>query len=163
MAIKEIQSKKKNCSNTKDPKKCVERINSKINKLQWKTDETELGRLEIQGLKNVDLSRGDYLVILMDTDCEHCREAVPELNNLAEENGMPDLIALAPSDDGKRKRFIEEFQPVFPIGQISDDDFWRLLGEGDIPRIFLLHDRRVQRIWDGKVPDEDMIKAIKKH
>jgi hypothetical protein len=135
---------------------------SKINKFQSKTDETELGHLEIQGLKNVDLSRGDYLVILMDTDCEHCREAVPELNNLAEGKDIPTLIALTPNEDGKRKRFIEEFQPVFPIGQISEDDFWRLLGEGDIPRIILLHDRRVQRIWDGKVPDEAEIKKVRR-
>lgn len=133
---------------------------SKIKKFQWKTDEMELGRLEIQGLKNVDLSRGGYLVILMDTDCEHCREVIPELNNLAEGSGIPSLIALTPNEDGKRKKFIEEFQPAFPIGQISEDDFWRLLGEGDIPRIFLLHDRRVQRIWDGKVPDEAEIKAV---
>ena len=62
---------------------------SRIDKDQFKPHKMELGHLEIQGLKNVDLSRGDYLVILMDTDCSHCREDVPELNSLAESKGIP--------------------------------------------------------------------------
>lgn len=135
---------------------------SKVRNFQWKTDEMELGRIEIQGLKNVNLSRGDYLVILMDADCLHCREAIPELNSLSEVKGLPPLIALTPNEERQRKKFIEEFQPVFPIGQVSEDDFWRLLGEGDIPRIILLHDRQVQRIWNGKVPHEAEIKKVNK-
>jgi hypothetical protein len=136
---------------------------SKIKQFQWRTDKMELGRLEINGIKNVDLSRGDYLVILMDTDCQHCREAIPELNGLAEVKGIPNLIALTPNGDTQRKKFIEAFQPAFPVVQIREDDFWRLLGEGNVPRIMLLHDRRVQRIWDGKVPDEAEIKKVGKH
>lgn len=117
-----------------------------------------LGRLEINGLDKIDLNRGDYLVLLMDTGCEHCQEAVFDINLLAERKDIPGLIALCTNDEENRVRFINEFQPGFPIGQISKDAFWRLLGEGDIPRIILLRNGRIQKAWDATVPRADSVK-----
>ena len=47
----------------------------------------------------------------------------------------------------------------FSIGQIKEDIFWRLLDKGEIPRIMLVNDRRVKKVWDETVPTEEMIRA----
>lgn len=133
---------------------------SRILQTPLKTAEIELGRLQVQGLKNVDLSHGSSMIILMETDCSHCQEAMPELNMLADTLIIPIIIGLVPNGDELRMKFIDEFQPAFPIEQVSDDVFWRLLGDGHIPRIFLLRDGRILKVWDGTVPDEKSIREV---
>ncbi len=124
-----------------------------------KTVQTELGSLQIQGLDYVDLTQGTYVVVLLDTDCSHCEEAVPQLNMLTETAHVNGIIALCTNDESERTQFAQEFQATFPIGQIGDDDFWRLLGHGDIPRYILASDGKVRKVWDQQVPDQDMIEA----
>jgi thiol-disulfide isomerase/thioredoxin len=125
----------------------------------WETIEIELSKLQIEGVDKVDLSTGAHLIIIMDTDCEHCKEALPELDALAEAPDLPPVIALSMNDASARRGFMEEFQPAFPFGQIEADAFWRLLGLGDLPRTILLKDRRVQSVWEHHVPDRTLIEA----
>jgi thiol-disulfide isomerase/thioredoxin len=132
---------------------------SRISQSPWETIEIELSKLQIDGVDKVDLSRGTHLIVIMDTDCDHCKEALPELDALAEATDLPSLIALSMNDESARTKFVEEFQPAFPLGQIEEDVFWRLLGLGDVPRTILLKDMRVQRVWDHHVPDRKLIEA----
>lgn len=132
---------------------------SRISQSPWQTIEIELSKLQIRGPNGVDLSRGSHLIILMDTDCEHCKEALPELDALAEATDLPPVTALCPNGESGRTRFIEEFQPAFPLVQIEESVFFRLLGLGDVPRTILLKDMRVQRVWDRHVPDRKTIEA----
>ena len=132
---------------------------SRISQSPWDTIEIELSKLQIEGVDKVDLSRGTHLIIIMDTDCDHCKEALPELDALAEATDLPSLIALSMNDESARTKFIEEFQPAFPLGQIEEDVFWRLLGLGDVPRTILLKDMRVQSVWDHHVPDRKLIET----
>ena len=118
-----------------------------------------LGQLQIKGLGNIDLGHGSYLITLIDTECLHCQEAVPEFNVLSETKDLPVVIGLCINEEQQRKSFVEEFQPVFPIGQIAEEDFWRLIGDGDIPRTIFLTDGRVRRVWDQKVPEKEEIKG----
>ncbi len=123
--------------------------------------ETEFGHLKIRGmgLEGIDLNRGTHLIILMETGCLHCQEAVMEFNALAEAFPAFSMAAICANDEPPRREFMREFEPVYRIGQISDDDFWRLLGDGDIPRVFLLNEGRVLKVWDVEAPNEDMIQA----
>jgi len=105
------------------------------------------------------LRRGAYLIILMDTGCLHCQEVVPELNSLVEAAELPAVIGLSMNEDSERKAFVEQFQPLFSIGQIKEDIFWQLLDKGEIPRIILVNDRRVKKVWDETVPTAEMIRA----
>ncbi|MBW1896336.1 MAG: hypothetical protein JRI47_04700, partial [Deltaproteobacteria bacterium] len=118
-----------------------------------------LGPIEIQGLEEVDLNRGTHLIIVMATDCDHCQESILEINMLVDMLDLPSPIGLCTNEESERKMFLEEFEPFFPIGQISDDDFWRLLAEGDLPRVILVSDGRIVQVWDQMVPDEDTIRA----
>ena len=132
---------------------------SRISQSPWETIESELSKLQIEGVDKVDLSSGTHLIIIMDTDCEHCKEALPALDALAEAPDLPPLIALSMNNESARRRFVEEFQPAFPLGQIEENAFWRLLGLGDVPRTILLKDKRVQSVWDHHVPDRKLIEA----
>jgi len=119
----------------------------------------EFDPIQVHGFGDVDLSTGGYLIVLMGTDCLHCQEAIPELNMLSENSDLPMLIALCTSQEADCIEFTEEFLPVFPIGHISDDLFWRLLSDGDLPRTILLEDGRTRQVWDQTVPTRDDIQA----
>ncbi len=106
-----------------------------------------------------DLSHGKHIVILMATDCPHCREEMENLNKIAEDKGLPDVIAFVMNNKEQRDDFIFEFEPAFEIYQIKDDDYWRLLGDGEIPRIILINDGIVIKKWDLTPPDINSLKA----
>jgi len=72
---------------------------------------------------------------------------------------LPPIIALCTSEEADCIEFVDEVQPIFPIGHISEDLFWHLLADGDMPRIILLHNGRIEKVWDQTVPDEYAIKA----
>jgi hypothetical protein len=55
--------------------------------------------------------------------------------------------------------FVEEFQPDFPIGCVSDRLFFELLGDSDVPRILLFTNWQVAHAWEETVPKEDVIRA----
>jgi hypothetical protein len=67
---------------------------------------------------------------------------------IAEDKGLPDVIAFVMNNKEQRDDFIFEFEPAFEIYQIKDDDYWRLLGDGEIPRIILINDGIVIKKWD---------------
>jgi hypothetical protein len=128
---------------------------TRVDPNQIKTGDILLGDFQIEGLDRVDLALGDYLLVLMDTGCSHCRDAVAALNWLAEDPDLPEVIALSSNGEEQLKTFRKELQAIFPIGRITEEDFWRLLGDGDVPRTFLVRDRVVQEVWDTEIPDED--------
>lgn len=133
---------------------------SRIDLHQSQGVDLEIGYIHIRGLDNIDLNYGVYLIILMDTGCLHCHEIVPELNMLAKATDLPSVIALSTNEELQRIKFVEEFQPIFPIGQIKEEIFSRLLNDRDIPCIILISDGHVQHVWDQTIPDKDRIKAV---
>jgi len=132
---------------------------SRITQSPWETIEAELSKLQIQGSDTVDLSRGAHIIILMDTECEHCKEVIPEMDRLAEARDLPAVIVLSMNEESARMKFVEEIHPAFPLRQIGEDVFWRLLGHGDVPRIILLKDERVVGVWDKDVPSGDIVRS----
>ena len=132
---------------------------SRITQSQPDTFAIELSQIQIGGVETVDLRHGTHIVFLMDTDCLHCQEMVAELNSLAQETDLPSVIALCMNDENQRRRFLEEFQPLFPIGQISEEDFFRLLADADIPRVLLVHEGQIRQVWDQSIPDKEAIKG----
>lgn len=117
---------------------------------------------EIQDDVQTDLKHGTYILILMSTDCLHCREAVGELNTWAEETDFPGLVALSANDTGQIQAFVKEFQPVYPIVKITEDAFWRLLGDGTTPRLILLRNQAILKVWDEIIPPIDSVREAMK-
>lgn len=119
--------------------------------------------LVVSGL-TTDVLRGLHLVALIDTGCEHCQASIPALNQLsAQLNGSPSLAALCSNKEQEVTQFQQKFSAQFPIGRISHDDFLRLFERGQPPRIFLLRDSAVVKIWDGTVPLEAEVKSLASH
>jgi hypothetical protein len=119
----------------------------------------DVGQLEIEGVKGIDLQNTPYLLAIMDLDCGHCLELVEGLNALAKEPEIPALIGLCINDENRRKRFMEEFEPAFPIGRIGENDFWRLLADADLPRVLYVRNGRIQKAWNQTVPDKDALQS----
>lgn len=134
---------------------------SAISQPQSKAVGVELGDLPVQDLDQFDLSHGEYLIILLDTECSHCQEAVPQLNALAAASDLPRVVSLCKNEEWQRMLFTATYHPTFPIGQMSEADFMRLLADGETPRILLVRDRRVLHVWDKTIPSKETIKAAR--
>lgn len=124
---------------------------------EYGLNKIELGIVKPAGLGAVDFGRGTHLVLLMGTDCHHCLELLPEVEMLALTPGLPGMVAFCLDSDEERRRFVEEYQPSFPLGRIDDDLFWKLLGNGSTPRLLLIRQGRIEKIWDQEIPAPEMI------
>jgi thiol-disulfide isomerase/thioredoxin len=133
---------------------------SRISLSQAKTAEIDLRHLEIENLDPIDLKHGMHLVVLMDTDCLHCQKGVEQLNALAQQPNVPPITALFMNKESERRKFAEEFRPIFSIKQVNEDVFWRLLGDGDIPRTILFRDGLVLQVWDEKIPEKESLSIL---
>lgn len=109
--------------------------------------------LAVDGLP-ADLATGTHLVLLMSTECTHCRESVPAVNALVADDRLPRLVALATEDEVERGLFREDYQARFQIGQISKQAMTSMVNE-KFPRLFLVRNGVVERTWDGTVPTPD--------
>jgi thiol-disulfide isomerase/thioredoxin len=116
-----------------------------------------LSAAEVKGLEGIDLARGSYIVVLMGTDCPHCQELLPDIERLAEEPGIPKVVALSKNNEAQRKEFVEKYEPLFPIGEVSEKVFWRLLGISQMPKFLLVQEGKVRKAWDNAVPQKQMM------
>ena len=133
---------------------------SQTEQSSWEKIEDEIARLEVLGLDDIDFSQGEYLIVLMATDCDHCQDVVPELNSLSQGPNPPSVVGLCANYEEQVSMFLEEFQPTFRIGRIKENAFWHLLREGEMPRIILVRDKKVQQVWDHTIPTRQMIDEI---
>jgi hypothetical protein len=105
------------------------------------------------GLKEIDLMKGQHLLVLMSTSCRHCQETVFDLNGLAETDHLPPVLGLCTDDEAQRSHFRGLFQPTFDLYQISEDLFDDLLAGSELPRVLLVRNGLIEKTWDGEVPD----------
>src|SRR5262249_38523438 len=108
-----------------------------------------------------DLYHGLHLVALIDADCDHCQESVPAFNQIFEKKGsLRSFAALSSSPPNRLQWLVQEFGAKFPIGKISEADFMKLLTvRGSTPRIFLLRDGAILKMWEVEVPSDAEIKS----
>ena len=106
-----------------------------------------------------DLSVDRHIILILATDCSHCREEMDNLNMIAEDKTLPEVISVCINDQKQIEDFIFDFDPAFEIYQINSNDFWRLLGDGEIPRTILVNDGIIVKKWDFLVPDIDDLKT----
>ena len=125
--------------------------------------ETKLGDFPVEGLGPIDLHVGSFLIVVMDTGCAHCLDVIPEINILAERPDLPPVVGLCANGESERMAFADDFHPLFALGQIEDEVFWRLLGDGDMPRTILVRDGFVKRVWDVDPPTADAITTVSFH
>ena len=128
-----------------------------------KVERLDLRTMKIEGLPSSRYDKGDALIVLMTTDCIHCKEAVIPLNIYADHPGFPLIIALSPNSEHEVDAFDAQHQPVYSIGRVALKEFQRLLHNNTVPYYLLLKQHRVVQRWDGYLPEpEELISIISK-
>lgn len=123
------------------------------------SEENILSNVKINGI-TFDISKGNHLLAIIDTGCDHCQANVPNFNQLFEQQAnLAPFAAVCPNNEVELKYFKDKFKPSFPIGFISNDDFLKLLKGGDTPRTILVRDGKPLKIWDGHAPPQEEVKA----
>ena len=86
-----------------------------------------------EGKGRVDLSEGDKLLAIYNTECDHCQELAKAISSLEKNtNHFPEFYAL-----------------LFSEGDVSIDvqTFFDLIGTSP-PRIYWLENGKVKEVWD---------------
>lgn len=105
--------------------------------------------LELTGT-SVELSSGTYLVELFSPRCGRCAMAVPKLNHWSETPGVPPIVALHtfPPDSPHLADFVRQLEPKYEIASISSSDWKRLTWRHGWPRLALVRDGVILRVWE---------------
>lgn len=110
-----------------------------------------------------DLRHGEFIVAMLSASCDHCKAAVPALNEYTINPDLPTLVALVHSDTGtpdgnkdELERFRQETRPQFPnilITELSDDRllFYSFVGKAP-PRLYAIRDGKEIKHWDDLTP-----------
>ncbi len=122
-----------------------------------KVGSTVFKTMEVTDLPS-SLAAGDKLVLLMSTDCPHCKDAVPAVNALASDQRLPGLVAIAFEDRVDRGLFREDYKAQFPIGQVSKQTVFSLLDK-QFPRLFLVREGVIVAVWDELPTPDDVLAA----
>jgi uncharacterized membrane protein YphA (DoxX/SURF4 family) len=119
---------------------------------------TAFSKIEVTD-PSADLANGDHLVLLMSTNCPHCKDAVPAVNALVSDGRLPRLTAIAMEDRVDRGLFREDYKAAFDIGQVSQQTVFSLL-EKQFPRLFLVRNGRIVAVWDELPPADAVLAAM---
>lgn len=101
-----------------------------------------------------DLGKGEHIVAVLNMDCEHCIAAVPDINDLAADPNLPEVVALCYEPTaGSMDTFRAFASPEFPMHSMGDNiDEFMLLLEGVPPQISFVKDGQQIRFWEGRAP-----------
>jgi hypothetical protein len=109
-----------------------------------------------EGKGRVDISYGDKLIAVFNTECEHCQQTAKDLAVMQKTmKWFPEMYTLIFVE---RSISVDSFKTItnssFPYTTISVKEFFNLIGASP-PRIYWLHDGIIKEKWDG-----DFIKNI---
>jgi thiol-disulfide isomerase/thioredoxin len=109
-----------------------------------------------QGTSLADLTGKPVVINFWATWCGPCRQEMPDLVALHEEN--PDLIVLAVNlqeDLAQVRPFAEEFAMTMPVILDTDGNIGRAYGVRGLPAtLFINSDRQIASRWDGMLTAE---------
>ena len=123
----------------------------------WVTD-LRIGRsLRQLPLENapMDLSRGDYLIALLDLDATNARDIVQRLNQLNTGPGRPAVVAFYGGEVDEKTVFCFNTRPSFEVVAVPRAELKRLYRK--LPRFFQLKDGKVSRIWEASPPASEEV------
>lgn len=101
----------------------------------------------------IDFNHRTVLLALMSTDCNHCRESVPLLNELVEEVGQDiQIFGLAANDQAEIDQFIEENFAFYPVVRTDEKNLTALLGDSPLPKLLLIKKGNIIAQWTDRLP-----------
>lgn len=109
-----------------------------------------------EGRGRVDLTSGDKLIAVFNTECDHCQEAAKELFPLRDKKNFPELFVLFFTEG---QVSVDSFKTItasnFSYRKIQANEFFNLIGQAP-PRIYWLQNGTVKKKWD-----KDLVTNIK--
>jgi thiol-disulfide isomerase/thioredoxin len=103
--------------------------------------------------EKLDLGSGTSLLILMSTDCQHCRETVPLLNEVVVDvEESIHVFGVTSSEQTEIDQFVEETFAFYPVFSINETDLFALLGDDSFPKYLLVKEGKLLAQWRGEVP-----------
>jgi len=102
----------------------------------------------------VDLLRGEYLIAVMNTECEHCEEAAIELGELSNKTkDIPQIYYLLYSQNSSSvDMFFVLTDTYYPYRLISEAEFFNLIGN-EPPRFYWLRNGEILEYWDNNLKE----------
>ncbi|OGU66400.1 MAG: hypothetical protein A2499_17805 [Stygiobacter sp. RIFOXYC12_FULL_38_8] len=101
-----------------------------------------------EGSGRVDLSSGNKLLAVFNTECEHCQAAAKDLAKLKSHHSFPEMYVLFFSEGVVS---VDSFKTVthsnFPFRIIRMREFFSLIGQSP-PRIYWLQNGKIKEMWD---------------
>lgn len=121
-----------------------------ITNLSFSQSDSHFAKFKQFSSENADLTTGEYLVGVFNTNCDHCQDAATGLGEI-ENNNIPKLYALFYNEIEEigPKEFSDKTNTNYPYIVIGDDDFWTLL-KNSPPIIYHLKDGEVVQFFDGE-------------
>ncbi|MDX9975670.1 MAG: hypothetical protein RBU21_22000 [FCB group bacterium] len=111
--------------------------------------------LEVDG-HNVDLGKGEYLVAVFSSTCDHCMASVEKLNPLAELRNFPPVVGLIEGSPESIQQFELFTGPQFPLHPIGLRTFSEFIDKFP-PRFVLVRDGIALHTWDDEVPTPEAV------
>jgi uncharacterized membrane protein YphA (DoxX/SURF4 family) len=102
------------------------------------------------GESPIDLSRGDFLIALLDIHDPRSREIVKRLNAIRDPRKGLEVLAFFGGELDEKTIFCFNTSPDFEVVAVPRPDLKRLYRK--LPRFFLIRDGSVTRIWDITPP-----------
>lgn len=103
-----------------------------------------------EGSGRVDLSSGNKLVAVFNTECDHCQAAAKELFKLRNSKNFPEMYVLFFTEGSVS---VDSFKTItssnFPFRTIPLNEFFSLIGQTP-PRIYWLQNGTVKKKWDNE-------------
>lgn len=101
-----------------------------------------------EGAGRVDLSSGNKLLAVFNTECDHCQAAAKDLAKLKSHRNFPEMYVLFFSEGAVS---VDSFKTLtksnFPYRIIRMREFFSLIGQSP-PRIYWLQNGKIKEMWD---------------
>ncbi len=122
-------------------------VDSIVTDLKIGADLKELSVSDI----DADLTEGEYLVVLLDEECEQCEKIVEDLNRIVNNSTAPELVGILVGDRDNVFEFVWKYGVIFNLGYAPREEVGNLYRK--LPKAFLLKDGIVKQVWNDLPTD----------
>ncbi len=116
-----------------------------------------LGDLSVSDIDS-DLSDGEYFIVLLGDNCSKCEKIIGSINQLAEKDGIPEVVGILVGDRDLSVEFFWKYAPAFGLGYAPREELGRLYRT--LPRMFLMEDGIVRKVWDDAPPTSNELESV---
>ena len=95
---------------------------------------------------DADLTEGEYLVVLLDEECEQCEKIVEDLNRILNNSTAPELVGILVGNRDNVFEFVWKYGVIFNLGYAPREEVGNLYRK--LPKAFLLKDGIVEQVWN---------------